>query len=59
MQEKVDMEILKKQPAVVCGLAISLVILILALVHIDFFDALEYKFYDFRMGLMGRTPGDR
>ncbi len=51
------MDILKKQPAVVCGLAISLVFLILALVRIDFFDALEYKFYDFRMGMRAEPQG--
>ncbi len=47
------MGILKKHPAVFLGIGITFLFLLLALIKVDFIDALELKLYDVRMNLRG------
>ena len=45
------MDIFKKHPAIFLGLGITLIFLVLNIIHVDFLDGLELKFYDIRMKL--------
>lgn len=47
------MGFIKKQPALVSGLSLTLLFLAFWLVGLDFFDGLELKYYDIRMKLRG------
>jgi eukaryotic-like serine/threonine-protein kinase len=47
------MGIMKKHPAVFLGIGITVLFLLLALIKVDFIDALELKLYDVRMNLRG------
>lgn len=47
------MSIIKKHPAVIMGLGITLLFLILGLVRLDFIDAMDLKVYDMMMNLRG------
>lgn len=51
------MGFLKKHPAIVLGLSITVLFLALGLFRMAFLDALELKFYDVMMNLRGDTQG--
>lgn len=52
------MEMLKKYPAIFWGLGITLLFLLLWMVHIEFLDALENRYYDLRIGMRSQSQGD-
>ncbi|MBL7181003.1 MAG: CHASE2 domain-containing protein [Desulfobacterales bacterium] len=54
------MGILKRHPAAVLGLAITVIFLVLGVFRLGFLDTLELKFYDLMMNLRGeaRSPSD-
>lgn len=52
------MGILKKHPAISCGVIITVIFLALAFLGTDFLDALELKLYDIRMSFRGSPESE-
>ena len=55
----VYMDIFRKNPAAILGLAITLIFLGFSIIHFRFLEAMELRFYDARMRMRGvSAPAD-
>ncbi len=60
IEDRPDMNLLKKHPALFLGISITALFLCIGVIRMEFLDALELKFYDVRMNLRGtqENPGE-